>query len=77
MAALIKQGATNAMEIVILTWRMLHLCRVAISSTVVVPETISSNHARPRAIDLRSAARRSNLIGRTRCRPPSAAADNV
>ena len=66
-AALIRPGAINAIEMVMLTWRTLHLCRAAISSTVFVPETIASSHARPRAIDLSNAARRSNLIGRT-CR---------
>jgi site-specific recombinase XerC len=39
-----------------------------------VSEMISSSQARPRAIDLRSAARRSNLIGRTRCRSKHAPA---
>ena len=68
MLALTRAGAMNAIEIVMLTWRALHFWRTAISSTVASPEMISSSHARPRAIDLTSAARRSNLIGRTRCR---------
>jgi hypothetical protein len=67
-AALTRLGAMNASEIVMLTWRTLHFWRAAISSTVVQSEMISSSHVRPRAIDLRSAARRSILIGRTRCR---------
>jgi hypothetical protein len=44
---------------------MLHFWRAAICSIVVVPATISSSHARPRAIDLSSAARRSNSMART------------
>src|SRR5262249_17243462 len=68
MAALTRPGAMKAIEIVMLTWRTLHFWRAAISSTVVLPETISSSQARPRAIDLKSAARRSNLIGRPRRR---------
>jgi hypothetical protein len=72
MAALTIAGAMNAIEIVMLTWRTLHLWRSAIASTVIVPEMISSSQARPRAIDLRSDARRSNLIGRTWCRSVAA-----
>jgi len=53
-------------------WRTLHFWRAAIVSTVARLEMISSSQARPRAIDLSSAARRSNLIGRTRCRSVSA-----
>jgi len=68
MAAFTSAGAINAIDIVMLTWRMLHFWRAAIRSTVVLPATISSSQARPRAIDLSSAARRSNFIGRTWCR---------
>ncbi len=68
MAALTRAGAMNAIEIVMLTWRRLYFWRAAICSIIAVPETLSSSQARPRAIDLSSAARRSNLIGRTRCR---------
>ncbi len=37
-----------------LTWRMLHFSRMAMSSILALPEMISSTQARPRAIDLRS-----------------------
>src|SRR4029079_3772553 len=71
-AALTRPGAMNAIEIVMLTWRTLHFWRAAIVSTVARLEMMSSSNKRARAIDLSSAARRSNLIGRTRCRSVSA-----
>src|SRR5262249_4351569 len=40
--------------------------RAAMPSMLAVPETISSSQARPRAIDLISAVRRSAFIGRAR-----------
>src|ERR1700757_5337690 len=64
-AAFTRSGARNASEIVILTWRMLHLLRAAICSTLVtVPATISSSQRRPRAIDATSVARVSARMGR-------------
>src|SRR5262245_54455481 len=45
---------------------MLHFWRAAMASIPAVPETISSSQARPRAIDLISAVRRSAFIGRGR-----------
>ncbi len=41
MAALTRSGAMNAIDIVMLTWRMLHRCRAAMSSPRAAPETIS------------------------------------
>src|SRR5262245_31406910 len=54
-AALTRPGAMKAIETVMLTRRTLHIWRAAIASTVVLPETMSSSQARPRAMDLRSA----------------------
>src|SRR5215470_5708725 len=65
-AALTRAGAMNAIDIVMLTWRTLHFWRAAMASMLTVPETISSSQARPRAIDLISAVRRSAFIGRAR-----------
>jgi hypothetical protein len=41
----------KASEIVMLIWRTLHFWRAAISSIVMLSETISSSHARPRAME--------------------------
>ena len=64
MAACTSLGARNASDIVILTCRMLHCSRAAISSTQTVPATISSSQWRPRAIDATGVARVSARIGR-------------
>src|SRR5262249_46519587 len=45
---------------------MLHFWRAAMLSMLAVPDTISSSQARPRAMDLMSAVRRSAFIGRAR-----------
>src|SRR5262245_47351141 len=45
---------------------MLHFWRAAMASMLAVPVTISSSQARPGAIDLTSAGRRSACIGRAR-----------
>jgi hypothetical protein len=48
-AALTSDGARNASEIVMLTWRALQSSRIAMSSIVAVPASISDNQSRPRA----------------------------
>ena len=68
MAAFTSVGERKASEIVMLTCRTLHFSRVAICSTsATVPVTISSSQRRPQAMDVTSATRVSERIGRISC----------
>ena len=65
MAAFTSVGERKASEIVMLTCRTLHFSRPAICSTsATVPVTISSSQRRPVAMDVTSARRVSERIGR-------------
>src|SRR3978361_1880514 len=65
MAALTSSGARNASEIVLLILRGLHRSLLAMLSVVAFGSvTISSSHARARAIDATSVARVSDRMGR-------------
>lgn len=69
IAALMRSGARNASEIVMLTLRTLHASRFAILSAVAVTSVASSSsQRRPRAIDATNVARVSDRIGRAFCR---------
>ena len=68
IAAFTSVGERKASEIVILTCRALHFSRVAISSTSAIePVAISSSQRRPQAMDVTSAMRVSERIGRMSC----------
>ena len=65
MAALMRSGARNASEIVMLTLRTLQFSRCAIASTVIAGSVMSSlNHRRPFEIEAIRSARFSDRIGR-------------
>jgi hypothetical protein len=65
MAALTRSGARNASEIVMFTFLVLQLSRLAMLSLVAVGSlTSSSSQRRPRAIEAISVARFSERIGR-------------
>jgi hypothetical protein len=71
-AALMRLGARKASEIVIWTWRLLQASRVAMSSMVAEPASISDSQWRPRAIAVTSLARVSERTGRaSACDEPS------
>ena len=68
IAAFTRSGARKASEIVMLTWRTLHLSRLAMLSTFAFASATSSlSQRRPRAIDAIKVARVSDRIGRAWC----------
>ena len=68
IAAFTRSGARKASDIVMLTWRTLHLSRLAMLSTFAFASSTSSlSQRRPRAIDAIKVARVSDRIGRAWC----------